>query len=329
MKEIKVNCSSIIPVFKPNELAKVYYESDVMENGEWTVLNFKGNFVVVPKDYLAGKKVLDIVKHPCPFFKDGKCQLTDEQRPEFCYSDLDKYDNTIPVINSLVNSKYIKNIKPTRPKDLKNLRENSVLYYFVYFFQRLNFDLLNIGIKLDPEFLLVFENNKVKSIKEFRLKTENGDLKPLVSTYNRLNRRFLYKDSVYQDTVVNLVNRRLSGLSKTQIDDKYIEESPVENKDYVKELLRLVSLLILITNASVIKNKYLNNLLKDIEKDHKFLNYLAIHYLYEALTGQSLEMKKKEEISFKDLIPENETVKDVLKQISKINENILKVLLKK
>lgn len=327
--KIKVDCKSVIPIFKPNELAKIYYETDLMVENPWTVLRYNGNLVAVPSELIKGKSRLDITKHSCPFFKDGKCQLGDSLRPEFCHKELDESTDSISIINSLINNKYFKTIKATTPKDLKNLKEDSVLYYFAYIFQHINFDKLNLGIKLKPNYILIMENNKIKSVKEFNLITENENFKSLINTYNKLNRRFLYKDTIYQNTIVRRINNRLNGLSKTNINDKYLKESPIKDKDYVKELVKFATAILFITIASLSKNKQLKAYLKNIEENHKFLNYLGLYYLNEALTGQKDVLKEKDELSFRDLIPSSEPTKTVLKEITKLNDNILKVLLRR
>jgi len=338
---------NVQPIFDTEELAKVYYETDVLAKGNFTIIPDLGKLIVLKNEWNTGD-TFDLFKYPC-IFKDenGNC-LIGKYKPQFCKSvenrlennmdvkdtiieELNDIDKNIPLITNLKNSKHLRIIKPFTKHDLKDLKWNSVIYYLVYCFQRVNIGKLDIGLKTDYEYVLVFikEKNKkrVTAIRLLNVDCENEFLKPYIKIYNKLNKYSVLKDYDYIQLIMNRLNRLLNGISFTEIPEEILKKSPIE-KEKRDELIKFVYWLVLIQKMiTEFKIPFISRYLREIENDSKMLLFLAIYYLYEALTDEKLELKSKEEITINDLIPKNKYVEEVLSIIDKIASSTLKAFI--
>jgi Fe-S-cluster containining protein len=344
----KIN-TDIQPLFETSELAKVYYETSALAKGNYAVMPDSGNLIVIKSEW-ANKGFL-LTDKPCIFKdKDGNCKLG-KYRPNFCKeveAEIEKGKDlklilaeklndavSVPVLKSIKNARGVRRIKAFTKKDLSNIKFDSILYYIDFVFQNVDFEKGKIPMQYEYNYILALiedkKANRITSIKVYDAVTNDPRLTPIIKVYNRINRSMIAKDKDYQKLLIERLDRLIEGLAKTSIDDNLLEKSKkyLQNKEEANNKIKFTQWLIL---ANLLLTKYeipyVARYMKELEEHTKLVAFLAIYYLNEALSFDSMELKNENEITFKDLIPRDPIVKEVLEEMEKISNALLKVITK-
>ena len=307
------------PVFKANELAKLYYESDIMKKGKWVVRETDLGYCVFKNN----NKVESILDTVCPFLKDGECVI-EKYKPEYCkklhagnYNSVEeglfkivpKFD-PLGKLREIKNKKDLKIIKPFNRNDLKQLNYDMVLYYVLFNLMRVDYNKTPVHMTEDYEYKLVSYNGKtISSIKEI-IYTADKPYEDISRIQNKLNRKFLYKDKDYNNLVMEKANRLLAGIKFPKIPDELFNN--VTDKEKVEETMKLIFNLYLIADVSDTRIKYIKNYFKDV--DTVYLKYLA-RYNLDAIFGNEEPLKERDEIKISDILlrrDESKAVDEIL-----------------
>jgi len=330
--QLSLSCCSTAPVWKEKELAEFNFKSPVLGDMfnviKVSYLREYNGYVVTRKEDVKGDKV--ILTNPCIFLtKEGTCSIY-EHRPEYCKAkgseknpcefynvDIKEINDENIVVNlkTKINLERLANlpmlegkavnfklptIRKFSKKDLKNLKEDMMLYLMLNSLNSLrdNYpDNEYVRFKYEYGLVLIEVNNKkaMNSVRHVKAYTDIIDLKAIVTVYNKLHRRFVLKDPMYVDVLTTKLNKLLKGISfiRTGLSDKDIV-------NYIGS-----SLILLDTYKTKFKNKKVKDLVKEDEL------YLAKKWLYKQCGSESLFQ-----------------VPEIIEKIHKNTEMIYKAILK-
>ena len=307
--QLGLSCCSTAPIWKEEELAEFNFKSPILGDIDNIIkisyLREHNGYVVTRKEDVKGDKV--VLTNPCIFLtKEGTCSIY-EYRPEHCKvkgsnknpcefynADIEKMNDENITVNlktkikierlanlpklegKAVNFK-LPTIRKFSKKDLKNLKEDMMLYLMLNSLNSLRDNYPDNGyihFKYEYGLILTDVNGKkaMNSVRHTKAYTDVFDLKAVVSTYNKLHRRFVLKDPMYIDVLTTKLNKILKGISfvRTGLSDKDIV-------NYVGSFLIMLD---------VYKTKFKNKKVKDLVKEDEL--YLAKKWLYKQCGSESL-----------------------------------------
>jgi len=307
--QLGLSCCSIPPIWKEEELAEFNFKSSVLGDMDSVIkisyLREYNGYVVTRKEDVKGDKV--ILTNPCIFLtKEGTCSIY-EHRPEYCrvkgseenpcefYNvGVEEMNNssingnlrakinlerlaTLPTLEGKAVNFRLPTIRKFSKKDLKNLKEDMMLYLTLNSLNSLRDNYSDneyIHFKYEYGLILTDVNGKkaMNSVRHSKAYTDIIDLKAVVSTYNKLHRRFVLKDPMYIDVLTTKLNKLLKGISfiRTGLSDKDIV-------NYVGSSLIMLD---------IYKTKFKNKKVKDLVKEDEL--YLAKKWLYKQCGSESL-----------------------------------------
>ena len=308
--KLDLSCCNHPPLWKEEELAKLNFETDILGKFEKDIkvsyLREYNGYVVTRREDVNGNKVK--LYNPCIFFdkEKGLCTIY-KYRPEQCklkgtlkdpckftYTSLEEMENIklsdkdilsikmkdiseIPKLEFNAIKFKIPKIKKFSKKDLKNMKEDALLYLILNSLNNLR-DYLpdNDYIKFDYHYglVLVEQGNRIalNSVRYTKASTDITELKPLTRVYNLLNKKFVLKDYMYIETLVDKIKRIMKGVT-------YVNTGLNENNilSYIGSAVPLLDF-----HKSEFKNKKYKDLIKDNEL------YIVKKYMFKLAGSDSL-----------------------------------------
>jgi len=304
-----LSCCSTTPIWKEEELAEFNFKSPILGEIDNVIkisyLREYNGYVITKREDVKGGTVS--LTNPCIFLnEEGTCNIY-EYRPEHCKikgseknpcefynTDIEKMDNENIAINLKTKIKIdrlanlpklegkavnfrLPTIRKFSNKDLKNLKEDMLLYLILNSLNKLRDSYPdNEYIKFKYEYNLILTDvngeKAMNSVRHSKAYTDIIELKSVVTTYNKLHRRFVLKDPMYIDVLTTKLNKILNGISfiSTGLTDKDII-------NYVGSFL---------IPLDIYKSKYKNKKVKDLVKEDEL--YLAKKWLYKKCGSDSL-----------------------------------------
>lgn len=260
--KLDLSCCEMTPMWREDELAYFNYKSDYLGkvNNEVKVSFLKeyNKYIITKRNDIKNDKVL--LTNTCIFYdeENHKCRIY-EYRPEQCrsygsnenpciftgtslekmenikFSPEEKFNIKLNRLNkygkeqTIITGYMLPKIKAFSKKDTKNMKEDMLLYLMLNSINNLR-DMWedNPYIKFKYEYGLIFVDYKgrkaLNSARYTKAYTDIPELKSIAVAYNKLNRRFVLKDPMYTDLLVQKLRRIMKGVTLTEVgtDDRDI-----------------------------------------------------------------------------------------------------------
>ena len=307
--QLGLSCCLTPAIWKEEELAEFNFKSpilgDISDVVKISYLREYNGYVITKKEDVKGDKV--ILTNPCIFLtKEGTCSIY-EYRPEDCKvkgsdknpcefynTDMEKMNDenitinlktrikmerlsNLPKLEGKVVNFRLPTIKKFSKKDLKNIKEDMILYLILNSLNSLRDNYPDngyISFKYSYGLILIEDESKktMNSVRYSKAYTDIIELKAITTAYNRLHRRFVLKDPMYIDVLTTKLNKILKGVSfiKTGLSDKDII-------NYIGSALVMLD---------IHKTKFKNKKIKDLVKEDEL--YLTKKWLYKECGSESL-----------------------------------------
>jgi len=336
---MKCVCGKCQPLLTPQELAKIYYETDLLANGSFSVLFDREKLVVIRKEWDNG--TFDICSKDCIFLDGENCKLPEDLVPEVCRNFKPTSGDCVKdfksklisghsLKNVLEYNKTLRKIRSFTREDLKLLKPLSILYYIVHTAQRIDYSLIE---EIDSEYeykLVILEERKgkkISSVRLFKLKTNHPQIKPFTDTYNKMNSNIVLRDVEFVKLVMNRVNKVITGISGTTIDDELLSKSEVD--PVIRDNYVMLAFWMLLLNKFLLNKgtpKYVLNYMKDLHGKSILNSYLTIYYLIRAMTLNKPKLKNEDEITFKDLLVPD-YLRDIFESLDTVANRVYKAFI--
>ena len=308
--KLDLSCCNHPPIWKEEELAELNFKTSILAKLEKEIrvsyLREYNGYVITKREDAKGDKVK--LYNPCIFFdkEKGLCTIY-EYRPgqcrskgtlqdpcKFTFTSLEEMKNIkledkdilsvkmrdlleIPQVDADTIKFKLPKIRKFSKKDLKNIKEDALLYLVLNSLNNLRDYLPDNGyIKFNYHYglVLVEQGNRIalNSVRYTKASTDIIELKPLARVYNLLNRKFVLRDYIYIETLVDKIRRIMKGVT-------YVSTGLDENNilSYLGSAIPLLDL-----HKTRFKNKKYKDLIKDDEL------YMIKKYMFKLAGSDSL-----------------------------------------
>ena len=285
-----LSCCEMTPLWKESELAYFNYKSDYLENNNTTLkvsfLREYNRYIVTNRSDIKNDKVVlsntcvfyDTENHKCKIYeyrpeqcrafgeKDQPCiftnmgtdevkdyEPTSEEKFKIVYDRLSKYGKEQAIITGYMLPK----VKSYSKKDIKNMKEDMLLYLILNSFNNLRDMWEDNGfMTFSHSYGLIFVDYKgrkaLNSVQYSKAHTDIWELKPLTAVYNKLNKRFVLKDPMYVEILVQKIRKLMKGIA--------LKEVGTDNRDITSYLGSVIPLVDI--HSEDFKNKNFKDLIR-------------------------------------------------------------------